>query len=67
MPNGSEKISAVVPVELRDHLERSARANDRSLSAELRRALTAYLSGSTGKSRGRNQRVTDSTQPRRLP
>lgn len=37
------RISATVPLELRDALEESARAYDRSVSAELRMCLRAYL------------------------
>jgi hypothetical protein len=37
-------VSASVPASMRDELERLAREADRSLSAELRRALVAYLS-----------------------
>ena len=37
------KISAAIPSQLRDGLEQSARENDRSMSAEVRRALTEYL------------------------
>lgn len=46
MQNGSEeteKISAAIPLQLRADLEQSARQNDRSLIAEVRRALTEYL------------------------
>jgi hypothetical protein len=39
-------ISAVIPLYLRADLEQSARANDRSMSAEVRRALTEYLTTS---------------------
>jgi hypothetical protein len=45
MTNASEtdKISAAIPTQLHVDLERSARENDRSMSAELRRALVDYL------------------------
>jgi len=36
-------VSAFVPPTLREALEHSARAHDRSVSAELRCALRAYL------------------------
>ena len=39
-------ITAQVPSRLREGLEQSARENDRSLSAELRRAVSEYLVGS---------------------
>lgn len=37
-------ITAQIPSALRAGLEQSARDNDRSMSAEVRRALTEYLS-----------------------
>jgi plasmid stability protein len=37
------KISAVIPDALSAVLEQRARAEDRSMSAEIRRALTEYL------------------------
>ena len=37
-------VSLYMPVDLRAELERSAAKNDRSLSAELRIALRAYVS-----------------------
>lgn len=40
------KISAVLPNPLHAQLEELARENDRSLSAELRRAVAAYLRAS---------------------
>jgi plasmid stability protein len=40
-------VSAFVPQELREALEVSAREHDRSLSAELRVALRAYISPRT--------------------
>jgi hypothetical protein len=45
MPERGEQvqISARIPVELAVALEQSAQAADRSLSAELRRALKTYL------------------------
>jgi hypothetical protein len=39
-------ITAAIPARLRAGLEQSARANDRSMSAEVRRALTEYLTTS---------------------
>jgi hypothetical protein len=36
------KISAAIPSGLRDNLEEHARANERSMSAEVRCALTEY-------------------------
>jgi predicted transcriptional regulator len=36
-------ISAVVPVDLRASLQEAARANDRSVSGEIRHALVQYL------------------------
>ena len=50
MRNGSEKVSAAIPSQLRAELIATARADDRSVSAELRRALSAYL-GRSEKSR----------------
>ena len=40
------KISAVIPSRLRDGLNERARVNDRSLPAEVRRAVTQYLTAS---------------------
>jgi len=37
------KFSAVIPDELAGALEQRARAEDRSVAAEIRRALTAHL------------------------
>lgn len=39
----TSQLHAFVPTPLRQELERVARANDRSLSAEVRRALAAHL------------------------
>jgi hypothetical protein len=36
-------VSASVPIETRDELERLAREADRTLSAEIRRALVAHV------------------------
>ena len=41
--NESEKISAMLPTELREGLHRLAQAHDRTASAELRIALRAHL------------------------
>lgn len=38
-----EHINAFIDVDIRRALERLARENDRSLSAEIRRALAAYV------------------------
>jgi ribbon-helix-helix CopG family protein len=54
------KISAAIPSRLRDNLEEHARANDRSMSAEVRRALTAYLTSG-------NSSRSVLTEPRTLP
>ena len=55
VPNHSEAralITAQIPSSLRAGLEQSARENDRSLSAELRRALSEYLAPPLPGSRG---------------
>ncbi|HSI96803.1 MAG TPA: ribbon-helix-helix protein, CopG family [Gaiellaceae bacterium] len=44
------RVFASVPAELRDELEALARENDRSVSAEIRRALVAHLSAGNGAS-----------------
>lgn len=44
MRNGSTRIGAAIPANLRDGLEELARQNDRSISAELRRAIAEHLS-----------------------
>ncbi len=40
-------VSAQVPRDVRDELERNAREEDRTLSAEVRRILTRYVKGET--------------------
>ena len=40
------KISAAVPDEIQAQLEQLARENDRSVSAEIRRALSTHLASS---------------------
>ena len=40
---GHVQISARIPLEMAEALERSAREADRSFSAELRRAIRRYL------------------------
>jgi hypothetical protein len=42
------KVSAALPDALHASLEQSARENDRSMSAELRRALAHYLASPSG-------------------
>lgn len=42
------KLSAFVPAALRDELEQSARANYRSLSAEIRLALARHVAQGRG-------------------
>jgi plasmid stability protein len=42
-----EYVNAFVDAAVRGELERLARQNDRSVSAEIRRALTLYLEGET--------------------
>ena len=62
------KISAAVPSQLRAGLEQSARENDRSLSAELRRALTEYLAplpGSRGPAGSRTAQAAVEARPAR--
>ncbi len=49
--NGSEKISAAIPTELRVELERQARANDRSMSAEVRLALREHVTSPASSAR----------------
>ena len=44
MDSNAAHVSLYMPTELREELERSAAANDRSLSAELRTALRVYVS-----------------------
>ena len=41
--SGTTIVSAQVPVEVKNELERLAREGDRSLSAEVRRAVTRHL------------------------
>ena len=48
MDASASHLSAFVPTELREALEESARAHDRSLSAEIRMALRAYISSPSG-------------------
>jgi hypothetical protein len=43
MNASASHLSAFVPTELREALEESARAHDRSLSAELRCAIRSYV------------------------
>jgi ribbon-helix-helix CopG family protein len=45
---GRAFITAAIPPHLRAGLEQSARANDRSMSAVVRRALTEYLTSPLG-------------------
>lgn len=45
------QISARIPAELAVELERAAEQEDRTLSAELRRAIRQYLSPSTPEQR----------------
>jgi hypothetical protein len=42
------RISAVFPADLREQLTRSAEANDRSFSGELRQAVREYIEGVGG-------------------
>jgi len=42
-------ISAQVPMDLRAALEQAAQQNDRSMSAEIRRALSEHLSSPRGR------------------
>jgi len=58
------KISAAIPAWLLSDLEQTAKANDRSMSAEVRRALTAYLASPAGsRNPAERRRVqTDDTQ-----
>lgn len=44
MAANTSHVSFFVPQELRDQIEQAARANDRTLSAEIRRALRAHIS-----------------------
>ena len=46
--NGSERARKAVKSWLLSDLEQTAKANDRSMSAEVRRALTAYLASPAG-------------------
>ena len=57
MKNGSEKVSAAISSELHARLAAAARANDRSMSAELRRALAAYLDRSFSESDDRRAKA----------
>lgn len=45
------QISARIPADLADALERSAREADRTFSAEIRRAIKQYLIPATGRAR----------------
>jgi predicted transcriptional regulator len=49
------KISAVLPDPLHARLEKLARENDRSMSAELRRAVAAYVATTAGSSTARGE------------
>ena len=42
-------ISAVIPITMRNELERRAQEADRSLSSEIRRAVRAYLATAENK------------------
>jgi hypothetical protein len=56
-PNGSKRVAAELPANLRDELEELARQNDRSVSAELRRAIVEHLKASPLGSRGAGEPV----------
>jgi hypothetical protein len=42
-PTGMQRIAAMVPADLAERLERYAELHDRTLSAEVRRAIRQYL------------------------